>query len=354
MFERHNAIMLLIDVKTGLILDANPSAINFYGYEKAELCSMKIDDINMLSPEQVLLERTNAVKEERNHFIFPHKLANGEIRTVEVHSSPIEYKGERILFSILYDITDRKKAEQARLDSEKQQKEINITKDKLFSIISHDLRSPFNSILGLSELLSLNTANKNIEEVENIAKMIHTSSKSTLVLLDNLLDWARSQTGQIKFEPVTLKLKPIVLEIFEILSTTAKSKDISLNYNQSINLKVYAEENMLKTILRNLISNAIKFTGTNGKINIEAVGKHNFVEITVSDNGIGIKEDIKNRLFKVGENVTTTGTVDEKGSGLGLIICEEFVVRHGGRIWIESEVGKGSSFKFTLPFPKKD
>ena len=148
MFEKHNAIMLLIEADSGLILNANQSAVSFYGYDKTQLCALKIDDINTWSPDKVLAERIKALKEERNCFIFQHRLANGEIRTIEVHSSPIDFNVDRMLFSIIHDITDRQKAELAILESEKQQKDINATKDKLFSIISHDLRSPFNSVLG--------------------------------------------------------------------------------------------------------------------------------------------------------------------------------------------------------------
>ncbi len=350
MFEKHNAIMLLIEAKTGLIIDANQSAINFYGYEKARLCSMKIDEINTLSSEQISKVRTNAINEEQNHFIFPHKLANGEIRIVEVHSSPIEFKGERILFSIIHDITNRKKAELALLESEKQQKEINGAKDKLFSIISHDLRSPFTSVLGLSDLLVVGAQHQNFDEIEGIAKMIHSSSKSALVLLDNLLEWARLQTGQMKFQPEIQKLKSIIEEIFEILNPAAEIKNISLEHNLSIDIEVYAEANMLKTILRNLISNGLKFTQENGAIQVLASHQQNFVEISVSDNGVGISNDIQDRLFKIDNNISTKGTGNEVGSGLGLLLCKEFVEKHGGRIWVESEVGKGSTFKFTLPF----
>jgi len=247
------------------------------------------------------------------------------------------------------DISERKKTEQILKEKENQLRELISTKDKLFSIIAHDLRSPFNSILGFSELLIDSTEYQDIEEAKSFAKMINTSTNKTLVLLDNLLEWAKSQTGKIKFCPVTLNLKPIIVEIFDILNSTAEIKNISLNYYQSIQVEVYTDENMLKTVLRNLISNGIKFTNTNGKVDIYAMQKQNFIEITVSDNGVGIKEEIRDKLFKIDKIVTTSGTANEKGSGLGLILCKEFVEKHGGRIWVESEVGKGSAFKFSLP-----
>jgi len=194
------------------------------------------------------------------------------------------------------------------------------------------------------------TEKQDKQEVESFIEMINTTAKSTLVLLDNLLLWAQSQTGKIRFNPVTLNLGPMLIEIFDLLNPTAEIKNISLNSDRSVRTEVYADENMLKTVLRNLISNGIKFTGPNGKIDIHTSHEQNFIEITVSDNGVGMSEAFRDRLFKIDKNVTTKGTADEMGSGLGLILCKEFVERHGGWIWIESEEGKGSAFKFSLPF----
>ncbi|MBP8791934.1 MAG: transporter substrate-binding domain-containing protein [Lutibacter sp.] len=247
------------------------------------------------------------------------------------------------------DISERKKTELLLKQKEVQLRELILTKDKLFSIIAHDLRSPFNSILGFSDLLINATINTDIEKAKSFATMINTSAKNTLVLLDNLLNWSKSQSGKIKFEQVSLNLKPIIIEIFDILKSTADIKYITLNYDNSIEVDVYADENMLKTIVRNLISNAIKFTNTNGSVVVYAVQNENFIEITVSDNGIGLDEETLGKLFKIENNVTSKGTANEKGSGLGLILCEEFVDKLGGRIWIESELGKGSNFKFTIP-----
>ena len=168
-------------------------------------------------------------------------------------------------------------------------------------------------------------------------------------MLNNLLQWAKSQSGNTNFTPNTLDLKPIIIEIFDILKSTAEIKNISLNYNESIQVEVYADKDMLKTVLRNLICNGIKFSNTNGEINISAKQKQNLIEITVLDNGVGMNEEIRSKLFEFGKNLTTSGTANEKGSGLGLILCKEFVDKHGGQIWIESEVGKGSAFRFSLP-----
>jgi PAS domain S-box-containing protein len=247
------------------------------------------------------------------------------------------------------DISERKKAEKLLKERERQLKELISTRDKLFSIIAHDLRSPFNSIIGLSALLTDDAEEYEPEKKKEFAEMICLSAKNTLVLLDNLLNWAESQSGQIQFMPDTLNMKTIVVAIFDVLKSAAEIKTISLNLNQSLDIEVYADKNMLKTVLINLISNSIKFTNTKGKIDVYAIQKQNVIEITVSDNGVGMSEDIQDKLFKIDKNATTPGTENENGSGLGLILCKEFVEKHGGQIWVESEVGKGRAFKFSLP-----
>jgi signal transduction histidine kinase len=234
-------------------------------------------------------------------------------------------------------------------ESEQQLREINATKDKLFSIIAHDLRSPFNTILGYSEELIENVKDNDSTESEKFSVIINSSAKNTLTLLDNLLNWAKSQIGQSIFNPRRINLASTIQEIIAISSPTAKIKNISINYIPSDNTEVYADINMLKTVLRNLLSNAIKFTNIGGKVNIWAIQYQNHVEITVSDNGVGMNKETINKLFKIDSNYTTKGTAKEGGSGLGLVLCKEFVEKHGGKIWVESEEGKGSDFKFTLP-----
>lgn len=228
--------------------------------------------------------------------------------------------------------------------------ELNATKDRLFSIIAHDLQSPFNSILGFSELLIKNLKKYEVTEVEKFLSNINLSAKNTLVLLSNLLNWAKSQIGQINFKPENVVLSSIIKEIFELSNSSAKNKNIVLNYIKTERTVVFADINMLKTVLRNLISNAIKFTNSNGEINVSALQNNNFIEISVSDNGVGMDEEKQSKLFRFETNVTTPGTENEEGSGLGLILCKEFVEKHNGEIWVESKLGQGSVFKIKLPF----
>lgn len=250
---------------------------------------------------------------------------------------------------IVRNITARKKAEESLLQLNNQLKSLNATKDKLFSIVAHDLKSPFNSILGFSELLINNLHNYSDDKIDGFLSQINASAKSTLSLIDNLLIWANTQMGHIEYKPEHLDLLTIVHEITEQLRSTAKIKNITISFFQAQDYTVFADKNMLEIILRNLLSNAIKFTKQNGKIAIYAISINHMLEITVSDDGIGIDEKILSKLFADNETITTNGTANEKGSGLGLMLCKEFVEKLGGKIWVESEVGVGSEFKFTLP-----
>lgn len=223
------------------------------------------------------------------------------------------------------------------------------TKDKLFSIIAHDLRSPFNSILGFSDLLIENLKELSIEQINHHVQLINKNAQSTLDLLDKLLDWARNQTGQINFKPEKLNLNFHIQGVIASLDSSAQLKNITLEYDSFQEMEIYADKNMLTTIVRNLIQNSIKFTQPKGEVKIATSKKQNSVEISISDNGIGMSKEIIDNLFCIGKNDPKLGTINEKGSGLGLLLCKEFVEKHKGKIWIESQEGKGSTFTFIIP-----
>jgi PAS domain S-box-containing protein len=258
------------------------------------------------------------------------------------------------LIGTIQDITERKISEQELIKSETLLRELNTTKDKLLSIIAHDLHSPFNSILGFSDILIETGKDLTQTKTKMYLGYIKSSAKNTLILLNNLLNWAKSQSNQISFKPQKLQLSSIIHEVIELSNSIAKSKNITINYNSSNNINIYADKNMLETILRNLISNAIKFTPTKGKVDIYATENKNNIEITVSDNGVGINQKSKKSIFQFETNTTTAGTENEKGSGLGLTLCKDFVEKHNGNIWVKSEFGKGSDFVFTLPLNKME
>jgi signal transduction histidine kinase len=244
---------------------------------------------------------------------------------------------------------ERINSEQVLKQSEEKLHQLNADKDVFISILSHDLKNPFNNILGFSELLTEDIRKFNIDEIEDIAKNINKSARITNKLLEDILMWARAQQGKIPFEPQNLNLADICKDTIEILNPNAKAKNIAINCLTADQLNVFADSDMIKTVLRNLVSNAIKFTNNGGTININAEQTNSNVTISISDNGIGIAPDDLTKLFNISEFIATTGTAEETGTGLGLLLCKEFVEKHQGKIWVESEVGKGSEFKFTLP-----
>jgi signal transduction histidine kinase len=235
--------------------------------------------------------------------------------------------------------------------SRKELQSLNATRDRFFSIIAHDLKSPFNQLLGLSELIESLAAKSDDEEIRKMALLINESAKRGKDLLENLLDWSRNQTGSIGFNPTEIPLASLIGDMVEMTHYYAKQKSIEIKMDIPPDLVVTADENMLKTVIRNLLTNAIKFTGSKGTIQIGAAQEQDQVHIAVQDNGVGIKQEILPKLFRVDQNPTTKGTSEEKGTGLGLILCKEFVDIHGGKIWAESSPGEGSVFHVVLPFP---
>lgn len=227
--------------------------------------------------------------------------------------------------------------------------ELNNTKDKFFSIIAHDLKNPFVAITGFSDLLIENLSDYDKQRIEEYLKIISTSSKQAFELLENLLLWARSQTGRIEFQPQSIDIKEVVVDIIALVYSQYIKKNITLSSSVDDMSIVHGDRNMISTILRNLIVNAIKFTPVNGKISVDVKLINNDSEISVTDSGVGISNADIEKLFRIDSKISTDGTNNEKGTGLGLILCKEFVEKHGGKIWVESEVGKGSRFTFTLP-----
>jgi len=236
---------------------------------------------------------------------------------------------------------------------EKQSEELvklNSTKDRILSIIAHDLRNPFNVVSGFSELLLEDYKNLPVESIEMYLSQIYSSSKNGNLLLENLLQWSRSQTGRIKFEPIRLNVYRAADESAGFLTGDALKKNIDIQIQIRHELFVEADENMLKTIFRNLLSNAIKFTPNNGNITVSAESTAQDVEICITDSGVGIPPERIPTLFKIETNTSTKGTSNESGTGLGLILVKEFIDRHNGNIWVESAFGAGTRFKFTLPY----
>lgn len=249
-----------------------------------------------------------------------------------------------------------KQLEKANLklqNSEKHLKELNATKDKFFSIIGHDLRNPLNALLGFSELISGNSRDYTSEEIQRYSKIINEAAKNIHLLIENLLEWSRSQAGNIDYQPEKIDLMSMIAEIFKVSEIHADKKGVDLVSEIPGDVSVTADRNLLSTILRNLINNAVKFTSNGGQVRIFCEQKEGEITISVEDTGIGMSEKQLDNLFRLDSNVTMPGTSEEKGTGLGLILCKEFVEMHNGRIWATSKPKEGSTFSFTLPVKTK-
>ena len=242
-----------------------------------------------------------------------------------------------------------KRAEEALKESESRLRELNATKDKFFSIIAHDLKSPFNNILGFSDILVGQIHEKDYESIKEYARIIQNSSQRAFSLLVNLLEWSRSQIGLIKFSPEYIEIGLLINQVAQLLIESAQLKSIEMFIELPSKVICFGDKEMISTILRNLISNALKFTNPGGRIVISAERSPDEILFSVSDNGVGMKKEAMWKLFRIDASSSAKGTSGEKGTGLGLILCKEFVEKHGGKIWAESEYGKGSTFSFTVP-----
>lgn len=252
------------------------------------------------------------------------------------------------------DMLEERASEFARLNellaaSEIELQELNAAKDKFFSILAHDLRSPFNGLLGFSNILVEDLEILSKEEIKNFAIQIQGSAKNLFNLIENLLQWSRIQSGKVQCQPIKLDISDVVNDVISVLIGNAIRKNISLRSEITPYTYTFADQNMIYSIIQNLIANAIKFTGNGGEIRISSEMMGNFIQINVIDSGTGIRKEDMEKLFRIDVQHTTMGTAKEKGTGLGLILCKELIEKQGGSISVESVFGKGTSFSITLP-----
>ncbi len=251
--------------------------------------------------------------------------------------------------TVFIDITQHKEALRLMQNSENELKELNATKDKFFSIIAHDLKNPFQGILGFVELLHNDLDEFDEDELKMIISQVKEATESAYNLVLNLLEWSRLQLNRVTLNPKLLNLYNLASGEIAILSAQANAKQIKLNLDLPDDIQAYADENMIRMVLRNLISNAIKFTYKGGEVLIQSNFLPKFVDIEIKDDGVGISQENIQKLFKVNQQVVNQGTEKEKGTGLGLILCKEFVEKNNGKIWVDSKLGSGSSFHILLP-----
>jgi PAS domain S-box-containing protein len=487
MFMEHDSIMLLINAESGEIVDVNKYAEKFYGYKRPQFLKMKIEDINTAPAEEACNMRTKATSRKLNSFVVQHKLSNGELRMVEHHSSPINMDNRTMLFSIIYDVTEKYKADELikeqklklieaknLLDSvidnipfkiwfkdkdgkylmanrlfgdyhklnqkefigktdydiidkewadkfvnadktameskmpvtieetiienneshwyetiknaffdergvvigtigisrevtyrkktevelkslveqlkisKIEMEELNAEKDKFFSIIAHDLRSPLLGFLAFTGMLSETIFDLTMREMQEYSRKLQSSAAILYRLLENLLEWSRIKRGFVNFFPSNESLSEIVKSNIDILSQTASLKDITIENKIIPDMEIFGDPNMLNTVFRNVLSNAVKYTPRGGKITVSAKKENNITSISIKDTGIGIPADKIDNLFKISEKVLRKGTEGEESTGLGLLLVKEYVDKHNGKILVESKEGEGTTFKFTV------
>jgi len=258
-------------------------------------------------------------------------------------------------FGISRDITDRKQAEEEIKRKNELLQTTNAEKDKFFSIIAHDLRSPLSAFVAATQILAEEIQTMNMEEIREITQNLKTSASNIYTLLENLLEWSRLKRGGMDFIPEKLNLKEKIESCIDVLTESARKKRIELTFSIPDEMEVFADNHMIDAVIRNLVSNSVKFTPAGGKINVAAVYSNNhFIEIKISDSGIGMTPELKNKLFMINEKTSRNGTEGELSTGLGLLLCKEFIEKHNGKIWVESEVGAGSIFSFTIPESSKN
>lgn len=359
--------------KLEAIIKASPDGIGITSLDgRVQIASDKL----LLMYGYPLEERNELIGKPVTEFIDPsnhdiliegiRRLANGESDNKIREYLAVKKDGTRFYVELNYailpdsngrpesilviqrDCTERKRIQEETNRINLELAELNAAKDKFFSIIAHDLKSPFQGLIGYTQILSSEYKTLSEEEKLSFIATIEELSRNSYRLLENLLEWARIQTGKMTINKEEFNLLIELYPTISLLKQTAKNKNISFQYSIDNSIFINADKNILSAVIRNLVANSIKFTRPGGSITLNAVKSDGHIEISVADTGIGIEQEILDDLFKIGKSISRRGTANEDGTGLGLLLCKEMVEKHGGRIWAESQAGKGSRFSFTI------
>lgn len=351
-FEINTAIKLIIDPVSGAIVDANTAALQFYGYTREQILSMSIADINYLSPDQIKAEMELAQSEQRQYFLFQHKLANGEVRDVEVYSGPALVGTRKLLHSIIHDVTERRRAEKGLIDAKLAADAANIAKSRFLATMSHEIRTPMNGILGMAQLLLSDDVPG--EERKDYARIIMNSGQTLLALLNDILDLSKVEAGRLDLEQIPFQPAQLIHEIQTLFLESAHHKNLELvaAWTGDSADRYQGDPHRLQQMLSNLVSNALKFTAQ-GKIEILArevsrEGATATLEFSVADTGPGIPVEKQSLLFQPFSQVDSSTTRQFGGSGLGLSIVRSLASMMGGVVGLDSTEGHGSRFWFQI------
>jgi len=351
--------------KEGILLEANESALKYYGYEREALIGQNPlllsaegkDDSELI---RQMLEKTLNGEPQKYEWMVKNK--KGEILPTEISLTRSNYKGQETVIAAVRDLTETKKVVNELLRHNHELVESNLSKDKFFSIFAHDLKNPFQGLLGFIDLLYEDLDELSNEQVKEYLSNVRNASYHTYALLENLLEWSRIQSGKMPFTPTVFDIHDEISSVITVLDNNATQKDIKLINEVDSGILVEADRNMIRSVIQNIVTNSIKFSNSNGRVvirgrvpinytkvkNTTEPGDRQWLEISISDNGIGIPEEILPKLFKLNGQYSSTGTANEPGTGLGLVLCHEMVEKNGGRIWAESIPGQGTTFLFTI------
>lgn len=352
-FNSVSEAIYLLD-ESGNFLDLNKGAEKMYLRDKNELIgkSPLIVAAPGFNNSEDIQEKLSKVLKTgiTETFDFWAVRKNGEVFPKEVIVNRGTFFSKKVLILTARDITEKKRTEDRIKFKNEELTNINNEKDKFFSIIAHDLRSPILSFLGITQIITEDLQSLSMTDIRQMTADMNKSANNLYGLLENLLEWSRLQRGMTSFAPKNIRLMPKIDETLRTIMESINKKEIIIDYNIPENLEVFVDENMFASIVRNLVTNAVKFTSKGGHIRISAKKKvDNKVEISVKDTGIGMNDEILNNLFSINQCTSRNGTEGEPSSGLGLMLCKDFVEKHDGKLWAESQEGKGSTFHVSLP-----
>ncbi len=339
---------------SGIITEVNPKFCDIMGYSRKELLNLNVNRLTHPDDQQYGFTGVNLVSDKKyvsSQFEKRYIHKNGHIIWANVSLNWINGPDGNVSYGIavVEDVTQRKKNEQVLIQSEKELRELNAMKDKLFSIISHDLKNPMNNIINFSKLIDRNFETYDQEKIKKFNRYIHDSAASIYVLLENLLIWSHNQRQKPMLKGEEIDVHGLCENTIQLFTSMASQKHIQLQNTISPGTVCFADKEMISTVIRNLAGNAIKFTKNNGNISIHATREEDVLVVSVSDTGVGMDKETIENLFHPGPSLSTEGTAGETGNGLGLLICKEFIEKNNGKLWVESEPGKGTIFYFSLP-----
>ena len=343
------SVIMVVNPETGKLIEVNNACCTFYGYSRDHMLKMNINDINILSKNEVAVEIQNALTGKKNYFVFKHKLANGNICDVEVYSGKIKYGEKEVLLSVIHDISEKVKTSKELVIAKDRAEESDRLKTAFLANMSHEIRTPMNAILGFSQLLAIPGVKG--KEIVNYIDTINDSGKQLLNLIDDIISISQIEAGIIDINIDTTSVEKILNIVYKLFTITADKCGLKLSYENKLpeNYQlVSTDPRRIQQVLINLISNAIKFT-PKGSINFGCILVNDNIEFYVSDTGIGIKEEDKNIIFDRFMQVDHGKDVLYPGTGIGLSISKAIIEKLGGSIWIESKKAKGSEFRFSIP-----